>query len=94
MRLPFILRQTSPHFLLPSRRYRALLLPKPHAAESQLPSSRVDYFYFINKKFQGLVDVHGNTIIPLTANQAILPPSDNMLRLAKVEKKQIAKALL
>ena len=28
----------------------------------------------------------------LTANQAILPPSDNMLRLAKVEKKQIAKA--
>lgn len=39
-----------------------------------------------------MVDVHGNTIIPLTANQAILPPSDNMLRLAKVEKKQIAKA--
>lgn len=39
-----------------------------------------------------MVDIHGNTIIPLTANQAILPPSDNMLRLAKVEKKQIAKA--
>lgn len=71
---------------------QSLLLPKPHAAESQLPSSRVDYFYFINKKSQGLVDIHGNTIIPLTANQAILPPSDNMLRLAKVEKKQIAKA--
>ena len=71
---------------------QSLLLPKSHAAESQLPSSRVDYFYFINKKSQGLVDVHGNTIIPLTANQAILPPSDNMLRLAKVEKKQIAKA--
>lgn len=71
---------------------QSLLLPKPHAAESQLSSSRVDYFYFINKKSQGLVDIHGNTIIPLTANQAILPPSDNMLRLAKVEKKQIAKA--
>ena len=71
---------------------QSLLLPKPHAAESQLPSSRGDYFYFINKKSQGLVDIHGNTIIPLTANQAILPPSDNMLRLAKVEKKQIAKA--
>ena len=34
----------------------------------------------------------GNTIIPLTANQAILPPSDTLLRLAPVEKKQIAKA--
>ena len=89
MRLPFILRQTSP---ATKQEIQSLLLPKPHAAESQLPSSRVDYFYFINKKFQGLVDVHGNTIIPLTANQAILPPSDNMLRLAKVEKKQIAKA--
>ena len=40
MRLPFILRQTSPHFLLPSREIQSLLLPKPHAAESQLPSSR------------------------------------------------------
>lgn len=54
----------------------------------------VDYFYFINKKSQVLVDIHGNTIIPLTANQAILPPSDNMLRLAKVEKKQIAKVIM
>ena len=29
---------------------QSLLLPKPHAAESQLPSSRVDYYYSFNSQ--------------------------------------------
>lgn len=69
-----------------------LLLPKAHQSGSELPESRIDCFYFTQKKGQGLVDIHGNTLIQLTANQVILPPSDGMVRLAKIEKKSVAKA--
>lgn len=69
-----------------------LLLPKPHQSGSEFSESQLDYFYFTNKKSQGLVDIHGNILIQQTANQAILPPTDRMVRLAKIEKKQIAKA--
>ncbi len=69
-----------------------LLLPIPHQSESEFPESRIDCFYFTSKKSQGLVDIHGNILIQPIANQAILPPTDRMFRLAKIEKKQIAKA--
>lgn len=69
-----------------------LLLPKSHQNESELSASHIDCFYFTNKKSQGLVDIHGNILIQPTPNQAILPPTDRMFRLAKIEKKQISKA--
>ena len=66
--------------------------PKGHQNMMPMPESNLNYIYFTDKKSQGLADIQGNIIIPLTKEQAILPPTDKMLRLAKIEKKKVLKA--